>query len=100
MATKLKKRGKKVIFDSHEFTAMQILTKPYLPKFIKKTLSNIYGSYEKKVLNKLSGLVYPCTYKGKDYFDNVNIPKVMVGNYPSKKILDEVIADCDMTERQ
>ena len=100
MAIKLKKRGKKVIFDSHEFTAMQILTKPYLPKFIKKTLSNIYGSYEKKALNKLSGLVYPCTYKGKDYFDNVNIPKVMVGNYPSKKILDEVIADCDMTERQ
>lgn len=100
IAVKLKKQGKKVIFDSHEFTAMQILTKDYIPKTFRKLISNIYRRYETKTLSQLSGLVYPCTYNGKDYFKNVNLPKAMIGNYPSLKVLNQITQDTDIIIRE
>lgn len=88
IAVKLRKNGKKVIFDSHEFTAEQILTKPYLPTVIRGMISKLYRNYEIVMLNKLSGLVFPCTYNGRDFFEKVKIPKVLIGNYPTIKILE------------
>ena len=85
---KLRKRNKKVVYDSHEFTAMQILTKDYIPAFLRKTISKMYRGYESRTINKLSGLVYPCTCKGRDYFFDINVPKVIIGNFPSKSIVD------------
>ena len=82
IAKKICSQGKKVIYDSHEFTAMQILTKPYLPKIVRGLLSKMYRFYETGVLNAISGLVMPCSYNGKDYFDKVHKPKTVIGNYP------------------
>lgn len=85
IGVKLVKKGKKVIFDSHEFTAMQIRTKPWIPtQLLRNFLSNRYRNYEKRKLNKLSGLVVPCTYDNKDYFKEVNILKEYIANYPSR----------------
>ena len=43
---KLKKHGKKVIFDSHENYPAQILEKKYLPVSIRKVLSMFFKQYE------------------------------------------------------
>lgn len=101
ISVKLAKKGKKVIFDSHEFTAIQILTKQYFPIFARKIISYCYKRYEVAALNKLSGLVYPCLWDGEtDFFSDVHIPKVMIGNYPIKKTLDELIVDNSLKKKK
>lgn len=89
IAVKLSKHQKKVIFDSHEFTAMQILTKPYLPRILRKQISKLYRVYEINAINKLSGLIVPCTYDGKDFFDKVTIEKVLIGNFPKLSLVEK-----------
>ena len=45
-AKKLKKLGKKVIFDSHENYSEQIMQKGYIPKYIRKIVKAIYSLIE------------------------------------------------------
>lgn len=54
---KLKKKGKKVIFDSHEDVPNQILEKSYMPLFFRKIIKLIYSKYEKYNLKKLNSLI-------------------------------------------
>lgn len=67
---KLKKKGKKVIFDSHERYTEQLKDKPYLPSFVTKLIAKMYGVYENRVLKKIDAVVFPCTINGKDPFEN------------------------------
>lgn len=64
-ALKLKRAGKKVIFDSHEYTRMQILTRDYLPRWAAKIVSALYGLYEDRAVRKLDGVIFPCPMSGK-----------------------------------
>ncbi len=61
---KLKSRGKKVIFDSHELTRAQILRKNYLPSFALRLISKLYAAYENRVLKEIDGVIFPCTING------------------------------------
>lgn len=54
---KLKKLGKKVIFDVHENIALQIKDKEYLNYILRYVLSYFYEKYEKKSLKKFDMLV-------------------------------------------
>ena len=54
---KLKRAGKKVIFDSHEDVPADILEKYWLPKPLRKMISRMYASYETKKFAKLDGLI-------------------------------------------
>lgn len=84
---KLKKRGKKVVFDSHEFYREQIKHKKYLGKFLAKIVSIIYGFYEDYVLKKIDGVIFPCTKQGKHPFQGKCKNIAIVNNTP---ILDEL----------
>lgn len=86
IGTRLRRSGKIVIFDSHEFTCLQIQGKQYLPKMTRGIISKIYQKYEESHLRKLSGMVIPCTYDGRDFFFNIKIPKVIIRNYPKQDI--------------
>ena len=46
---KLKKRGKKVIFDRHEVYVEQIREKAYLPRWIRGLIAGVYGMYQSHV---------------------------------------------------
>ena len=50
---KLKKAGKKVIFDSHEMYTAQIREKPYLPIWCAKCIAAVYDRYEQHVLRRI-----------------------------------------------
>lgn len=79
---KLKKKGKKVIFDSHEFVGKQILTKKYIYKFLRRSISWLYMGYESRVCKSLDAVVEVCTYDGKDYFKNRSTRRVFITNAP------------------
>lgn len=56
---KLKKKGKKVIFDSHEIYTVQIRLKPYLPRWSRSLVAACYAFYERQVLQAIDGLIIP-----------------------------------------
>lgn len=66
---KLKKKGKKVIFDSHECYREQIRSKNYLPGWLRNVVSSVYGLYEDYVLRALDAVIFPCTMNGKNPFE-------------------------------
>lgn len=81
---KLKKRGKRVIFDSHENTVEQIMEKEWIPSFVRIPLYRCFDAYQKHVCRHLDAVV-SVTPHICDYFRRF-VPKVsMITNYPSFK---------------
>ncbi len=79
---KLKKQGKKVIFDSHENTAIQIAEKDYIPKPIRRIVSSIYRMYETSVTRQIDAVIVPCTFDRKNIFEGRAKKTVYISNYP------------------
>ena len=77
---KLKKKGKKVIFDSHERYTEQILCKDYLPKPALKFIAGGYGAYEKYALRRFDAVIFPCTIGGKNPFKGLCRRTAIIGN--------------------
>lgn len=57
VGSKLKKLGKKVIFDIHEDVPRQILRKHWIPSLLRKTISNSYAYIEKIKSKKFDLLI-------------------------------------------
>ncbi len=68
-ALKLKKKGKKVVFDSHERYTEQLRSKPYLPAWITIPMARLYGFYENYVLKRIDAVIFPCTMDGENPFE-------------------------------
>lgn len=94
---KLKRNGKKVVFDSHEDVPMQILGKPYLNKPSKWLISKLFSAYESWVCSRLDAVV-AATPHIRDKFISINPASVAVNNFP---MLDELaIIDASWTEKK
>ncbi|WP_392885615.1 glycosyltransferase family 4 protein [Eubacterium limosum] len=81
-AAKLKKRGKKVIFDSHEDYSTQIKTKNYLPQWLRGWASFLYKKYETKVCKIIDAVIIPCTISGVNIFEKRSKRTIFIDNYP------------------
>lgn len=81
LGLKLKKLGKKVIFDAHEDLPNQIQSKHYLNAFSKKLLSTAVKIYEKFACSRLDGVVAATPYI-RDKFLYINSNTVDINNYP------------------
>ena len=57
IALKLKRKGKKVIFDSHEDVCGQILGKKWIPRPLRPIISLFYKFYSNRVLSRLDYLI-------------------------------------------
>ncbi len=82
LVKKLKKRGKKIIFDSHELYSKQIETKDYLPKFSIKIIAKIYIIFEKKACKNLDAVIFPCPVNGEHPFKGKIDRCEFINNYP------------------
>ena len=91
---KLKKRGKKVIFDSHEHTAQQIMEKEWIPILFRKTGYSLFAKYQKYVCSRLD-MVISVSPHICDYFKELNPSTYMIANYP---VLQEKIMYVDKKE--
>lgn len=85
-AKKLKKRRKKVIFDSHEYNYAQILEKEYIPKLFRSVIANIYMMIENRACRYIDGAIFPCQIDGKHIFENRVSKCEFINNFP---ILEE-----------
>ncbi|MDY5612330.1 glycosyltransferase [Dysosmobacter sp.] len=54
---KLKKLGKKVIFDSHEDVPGDILGKEWIPALLRKPIARVYQWYEGRCFRRLDGAI-------------------------------------------
>jgi glycosyltransferase involved in cell wall biosynthesis len=81
-AVKLSKRGKHVIFDSHENYALQIIEKKYIPRILRKTVSRLYKFYETYAVKQFDAAIIPCTFGGVNIFDNIAKKTVYLDNMP------------------
>ncbi|MEA3553063.1 MAG: glycosyltransferase [Campylobacterota bacterium] len=89
---KLKKLGAKVVFDIHENIALQILDKEYIPKFLRKIISNIYRKYEIRTLKKFDALIL-AEYSYVDYYNDLNNNIEVVLNMPDIEPLEKFVSN-------
>lgn len=85
-ALKLKRKGFKVIYDVHEDVPRQILSKYWIPKLLRLTVSILFEKYENRVAEKLD---YICTATPfiRERFIKINPKTIDINNFP---ILDNI----------
>ena len=77
---KLAKKGKKVIFDSHEDYPTQIMEKEWIPTLLRRMISSAYRAYETHVVKQLDAVLFPCTKNGINIFENRAKQVVILSN--------------------
>ncbi len=92
LALKLKKNGKKVIFDSHEDYISTIKGKTYIPRILRGIVSNFYRIYELYVCRKIDAVVC-CYHWTKERLNKYNKKCLLIFNFPivtfNRPILDK-----------
>lgn len=82
LISKLKKKGKKVIFDSHEMYYEQIKIKPYIPAILRNCIAYLYRIFENRSCDKLDAVIFPCAVGGKHPFSDRVKKCEFINNYP------------------
>ena len=93
---KLKKLGKKVIFDAHEDLPKQLMGKSYLNKPAKVVLSKVFEWYERWTCPKFDAMIAATPFI-RDKFLQMNPNTVDINNFP---LLDELTNTSDWAQKE
>ena len=97
VGVKLARHGKRVVYDSHEDLPRQILTKPWIPKFLRGLVSRIVEFVENRRVRKVSAVVTATPHIQERFQKVTAAPVVSVCNYP---IINEITDSTEWTERK
>lgn len=87
-ALKLKKKGKKVIYDSHEDTVEDINRKEYIPFFLRTVIAKSFERFLDNVASKIDAII-SVTPRIVNKYKEVNNNVYLVTNYPIINYLKE-----------
>lgn len=93
---RLRRKGKVVIFDSHEDIPKQMLSKPYLGPVRLRLIAFVFSHFERYVCSRISGVV-AATPTIRDKFLSINGNTIDINNYP---VLGEFDAGIALGARQ
>lgn len=93
---KLKKAGKKVIFDAHEDLPEQILVKSYINKSVRVIMSKLADVYETYACQKFDYIVAATPYI-RDKFLKINHNSIDINNFP---IIEELTNTVSWEEKK
>lgn len=93
---KLKRQGKKVIYDAHEDVPRQIMAKYWIPKLLRKLISTNFERYENRIARRLNAVVVSTPHI-RERFIQLNSKTVDVCNYP---LLDELMEPTSWNDKQ
>lgn len=88
LGLKMKKYGKKVVFDSHEDVPAYLLSASFVPKKMRMVVSKCYAFYEKRKLRKYDALVSVTPFIV-NRLKKINPNTYQITNYP--KFVDKQI---------
>lgn len=71
LGLKLKKEGKKVIFDMHELAGLMIKSKTWIPFVLRWSLSYLYSNYERRAFKNFDKIIVVTEKMVSDYTDVV-----------------------------
>lgn len=94
---KLKRWGKKVVFDAHEDVPKQILGKHYLHPWVRRILSSAFARFERYACARFDGVVTATPYI-RDKFLPINPRSVDVNNFPMIGELESVVPWSDKAD--
>jgi len=92
----LKRRGKRVVFDSHEDVPQDILTKPYIPQPLRQPASLITAAVIRAICRRLDGVVTATPFI-RDNFRAMGIRSVDINNFP---MLGELESEAGWSAKQ
>ncbi|MBL0912166.1 MAG: glycosyltransferase family 4 protein [Bacteroidia bacterium] len=81
IALKLKKKGKKVIYDAHEDVPRQIMGKYWIPAPLRRITSALFEGFENRVARRIDG-VLTATPAIRDRFLQINSNTLDINNFP------------------
>ena len=96
LGLRLKKSGKKVLFDAHEDVPKQILGKHYLKPWVRRLVSWGYALFERYACSRFDGVVAATPYI-RDKFLVMNPNSVDINNYP---MIGELDSSMPWTEKK
>lgn len=97
LAKKLKRMGKKVIFDSHEDVPAQILDKEWIPIPIRRAVSKVYKMYETNVVRQIDAVIGATPHITEQFVGRARKAAV-INNYP--KLDDIMFHDTPFEQRE
>lgn len=92
LGLRLKRCGKRVIFDAHEDLPKQMLAKYYLNKPVRLALSKVSALYESLICSKFDAIVAATPYI-RDKFMKINKHTVDINNFPILEELEVLSVD-------
>lgn len=94
---KIAKRGKTVIYDSHEDLPRQILTKPWIPKYLRKPVSKLVEVAENSYVRKMSAIIAATPHIQRRFRQVTTKPVECVCNYT---VVSEITASKDWGKKE
>lgn len=83
---KLQQKGKLVVYDVHEDLPRQILTKAYIPKFLRPIISRFSERKENRHAKQFNQIITATDFI-RDRFKSINQQVVSIKNYPILKTM-------------